>query len=159
MSSGFCRTAQRRRPRAGNIWDAQNGGPAISRGTADVEQGLLERALIAYQDLTSSGSGTVSLTISHRSCRHTRLSALASACRKTIKLSGWYATTKSSPSRLIDTCLRKRALFRNASTESSTDITRPHIFLKPHQNYLASGEAHWPVLRTDRGGGKRRDKV
>ena len=81
----------------------------------------------AYQDLTSSGSGTVSLTISHRSWRHILLSALASPCRKTIKLSGWYATTKSSPSRLIDTCLRKRVLFRNASTVSSTDITPPHM--------------------------------
>ena len=110
-----------------------------------------------YQDLTSSGSGTVSLTISHRSCWHTLLSALASACRKTIKLSGWYATTKSSPSRLIDTCLRKRAPFRNASTASSTDITTPHILTKPHQNYRTSGEAHWPAPRTDRCGGKRRD--
>ena len=123
---------------------------------------LLKRALVSgnrepgYQDLTSSGSGTVSLTISHRSWRHTFLNALASACRKTIKLSGWYATTKSSPSRLIDTCLRKRALFRNASTASITDIMPPHIVTKPHQNYHIGGQAHWPVLRTDRGGGKRR---
>jgi hypothetical protein len=122
----------------------------------------MERALIfggrhpTYQDLTSSGSGTVSLTISHRSWRHTLLNALASACRKTINLSGWYATTKTSPSRLIDTCLRKRALFRNASTVSSTDITPPHILTKPHQSYCTSGEGHWPVPTTDRCGGTRR---
>jgi len=85
-----------------------------------------------YQDLTLSASGTASLTISHRSWWHTLLSALASACRKTIKLSGWYATTKSSPSRLIDTCLRKSALFRNASTASSTDTTPP-----PHTHKAA----------------------
>jgi hypothetical protein len=45
---------------------------------------------------------------------------------------GRNVTTKSSPSRLIETCLRKRsALFRKASTTSSSDILHPTQYPRP----------------------------
>jgi hypothetical protein len=72
-------------------------------GTKRVQQRGDER----YQDARSLGSGTVSLTISHRSERQSFLSAFASLCRKMTMLSGWNATTKSLPSRLIETCRLK----------------------------------------------------
>jgi hypothetical protein len=79
-----------------------------------------------YQDAKSPGSGTVSLTTSQRNKRHIFRSALASLCLKTVILLGWNATTKSMPSRLIDTCLRTdRKSFRKDSTVSSADISNP----------------------------------
>jgi len=79
-----------------------------------------------YQDARSFGSGIVSFTISHRSELQALLSAFASLCRKTIISSGSNATTKSAPSRLMDTCLRnRRAVLRKDSTASSIDICDP----------------------------------
>jgi hypothetical protein len=59
-----------------------------------------------YQDARSFGSGTVSLTISHRREWQILLSGLASLWRNTMMLWGWNLTTKSPPSRSIDTCRR-----------------------------------------------------
>ena len=58
---------------------------------------------LGYQDAGSFASGTVSLTISHLSELQTFRSALARPLRKTMKSSGWNATTKSLSSRRIDT--------------------------------------------------------
>ena len=61
------------------------------------------------------------------------LSGLASLCRNTTMLWGWNATTKSPPSRPIDTCRRlgKRALPDVAAI--STDICRPHSTDQPEE--------------------------
>jgi hypothetical protein len=76
-----------------------------------------------YQDARSFGSGTVSLTISHRSEWQTLLNALASLFRNTTMSSGWNATTKSLSSCLIDTRRRGGNLPNVAAL--STDICNP----------------------------------
>jgi hypothetical protein len=80
----------------------------------------------SYQEAKSPGSATVSLTTSQRNWRHIFRSPPASLCLKTMILLGWNATTKSVPSRLIDTCLRRDTKsLRKDSTVSSTDIRYP----------------------------------
>ena len=56
-----------------------------------------------YQEARLFASGTVSLTTSHRRNTQAFRSALASACRKTMRSSGWIEITNSSPSRRIAT--------------------------------------------------------
>jgi hypothetical protein len=61
------------------------------------------RADYEFARLAGTVTEAVSLTISHRNKRQTFLNPCASWFRKITKSSGWNATTKSSPSRLIDT--------------------------------------------------------
>jgi hypothetical protein len=127
------------------IQQAQNGGPAPARdreGSAArraTERQILEDAehLVAvwnerqaklrrvYQDAMSIGSGTVSLTISHRSEWQIFLSGCASLCRNTTMLWGWNTTTKSPPSRPIDTCRRGGNRVLPDVAPLSTDICNP----------------------------------
>ena len=114
--------------------------------------GRWEAAGRIYQDLTSSGSGTVSLTISHRR-RSTRLPKprgftvphRADVLRKE-------RHDKSSPSRLIDTCLRKG---RKSSTKSNADIFATHTLTHRagRNHFTALTEA--ATLLAEHGSGRR----
>jgi hypothetical protein len=106
---------------------------------SSIDQGGGKRRGRIYRDLMSSASGTVSLTISHRREWHIFRSSLASLCRKATMFWGRNVTTKSSSSRLIDTCLRKgKVLFRKDSTTSNADMFTTHILTKAGGNYFTA---------------------
>jgi hypothetical protein len=106
---------------------------------SSIDRGAGKRRGRIYQDLMSPGSGTVSLTISHRRERHIFRSSLASLCRIATMFWGRNVMTKSSSSRLIDTCIRKgKALFRNDSTTSNADIFATHILTKAGRNHFTA---------------------
>ena len=75
-----------------------------------------------YQDDILFASETVSLTTFHRRNRQAFRRALASACRNTMRSSGWNEITKSSPSRRIATFRLSGRLM----TPISPDIGAPH---------------------------------
>ena len=105
-------------------------------------------ALLAAYHTSNSFRSTVSLIISHRKLWHIFRNFLASLCLKTTTLSGWNATTKSPPSRLIDTCLRKgRAFFRKDSTTSSTDIYATDMPTKPNEGTVAAVKPIGQLMR------------
>ena len=87
----------------------------------------------------SFGSGTVSLTISHPSEWQILLSGCASLCRNTTMLLGWKATTKSPPSRPIDTCRRGGNRVPPDAVPPSTDIRNPRTTDRRERSVAVAG--------------------
>ena len=83
----------------------------------------------AYQDDILFASGTVSLTTSHRRNRQAFRRTRASACRNTMRSSGWNEITKSSPSRRSTTFRLSGRLMT-----ISPDIEAPHCLTNRFRN-------------------------
>src|ERR1700730_11777034 len=71
-------------------------------------------------------------------------------------LSGRNVTTKSSPSRLIDTCLLKGSAFlRKDSTTSKSDIYATHMPTKPHESTVPAMKPIGQLMRVTVRAGRR----